>query len=135
MGGLGWLSFLIVGLIAGWVAEKVMQRGHGLFENLVVGVVGAYLGALIFWVSGWRRPGSSARWSSPSWARWCSSPSWARCVSGARGGPARQRRQRFTAIRCGWKAAGKWLESGLPLFNMGLILNAGARVRARVRGR
>jgi uncharacterized membrane protein YeaQ/YmgE (transglycosylase-associated protein family) len=48
MSGLGWLSFLIVGLIAGWVAEKVMQRGHGLLENLVVGVIGAYLGAFIF---------------------------------------------------------------------------------------
>ena len=48
MSGLGWLSFLIVGLIAGWVADKVMQRGHGLIENLVVGVIGAYLGAFLF---------------------------------------------------------------------------------------
>ncbi len=48
MSGLGWLSFLIVGLIAGWVAEKVMHRGHGLVENLVVGVIGAYLGAFLF---------------------------------------------------------------------------------------
>jgi uncharacterized membrane protein YeaQ/YmgE (transglycosylase-associated protein family) len=52
MGGLGWLSFLVVGLIAGWVADKVMQRGHGLVQNLVVGVVGAYLGALLFWIFG-----------------------------------------------------------------------------------
>ncbi|HET9067326.1 MAG TPA: GlsB/YeaQ/YmgE family stress response membrane protein [Amaricoccus sp.] len=48
MSGLGWLSFLIVGLIAGWVADKVMQRGHSLLENLVVGVIGAYLGAFLF---------------------------------------------------------------------------------------
>ncbi len=48
MSGLGWLTFLIVGLIAGWVADKLMQRGHGLLENLVVGVVGAYLGAFLF---------------------------------------------------------------------------------------
>lgn len=48
MSGLGWLSFLIVGLIAGWVAERVMKRGHGLVENLVVGVIGAYLGAFLF---------------------------------------------------------------------------------------
>jgi len=48
MSGLGWLSFLIVGLIAGWVAEKVMKRGHSLLENLVVGVIGAYLGAFLF---------------------------------------------------------------------------------------
>ena len=40
------------GLIAGWVADKVMQRGHGLVQNLVVGVVGAYLGALLFWIFG-----------------------------------------------------------------------------------
>jgi uncharacterized membrane protein YeaQ/YmgE (transglycosylase-associated protein family) len=48
MSGLGWISFLIVGLIAGWVADKVMKRGHGLLENLLVGVVGAYLGAFLF---------------------------------------------------------------------------------------
>jgi uncharacterized membrane protein YeaQ/YmgE (transglycosylase-associated protein family) len=52
MGGIGWLSFLIVGLIAGWVADKVMKRGHGLVENLVVGVIGAYLGAFLFWLVG-----------------------------------------------------------------------------------
>ena len=45
MSGLGWLSFLIVGLIAGWIAEQIMKREHGLFINLVVGVIGAYLGA------------------------------------------------------------------------------------------
>lgn len=48
MSGLGWLSFLIVGLIAGWVAEKVMSRSHGLLVNLVVGVIGAYVGAFLF---------------------------------------------------------------------------------------
>ena len=52
MSGLGWISFLIVGLIAGWVADQVMKRGNGLIENLVVGVIGAYLGALIFWFFG-----------------------------------------------------------------------------------
>ena len=52
MSGLGWLSFLIVGLIAGWIADKVMQRGHSLIENLVVGVIGAYLGAFLFRVFG-----------------------------------------------------------------------------------
>ncbi|HRO11314.1 GlsB/YeaQ/YmgE family stress response membrane protein [Amaricoccus sp.] len=52
MSGLGWLSFLIVGLIAGWVADKAMQRGHSLLENLVVGVIGAYLGAFLFRILG-----------------------------------------------------------------------------------
>ena len=48
MSGLGWISFLIVGLIAGWVADKVMKRDHTLIMNLVVGVIGAYVGAFLF---------------------------------------------------------------------------------------
>lgn len=48
MSGLGWLSFLFIGLVAGWIAEQVMSRSHGLFTNLIVGVVGAYLGAFLF---------------------------------------------------------------------------------------
>jgi uncharacterized membrane protein YeaQ/YmgE (transglycosylase-associated protein family) len=48
MSGLGWLSFLVVGLIAGWAAERLMGREHTLLINLVVGVIGAYLGAFLF---------------------------------------------------------------------------------------
>lgn len=47
--GLGILGWIIVGLIAGWVAEKVMDRDHGLLTNLVVGVVGAIIGG---WLAG-----------------------------------------------------------------------------------
>jgi uncharacterized membrane protein YeaQ/YmgE (transglycosylase-associated protein family) len=43
------LGFLIIGLIAGWLAETIMKgRGAGLFINLIVGVVGASLGGLLF---------------------------------------------------------------------------------------
>ncbi|MGR3540134.1 MAG: GlsB/YeaQ/YmgE family stress response membrane protein [Hasllibacter sp.] len=45
--GIGWFTFLIVGLLAGWIAEKIMKRDHGLLTNLIVGVVGAYLGAFL----------------------------------------------------------------------------------------
>jgi uncharacterized membrane protein YeaQ/YmgE (transglycosylase-associated protein family) len=48
MSGLGWLSFLLVGLIAGWAAERLMGRQHTLLMNLVVGVIGAYVGAFLF---------------------------------------------------------------------------------------
>jgi len=48
MEGIGWFSFLLVGLIAGWIAERVMSRSHGLFTNLVVGVIGAYVGGGLF---------------------------------------------------------------------------------------
>ncbi len=43
------IGFLIIGLIAGWLAETIMKgRGAGLIVNLVVGVIGAYLGGLLF---------------------------------------------------------------------------------------
>ncbi len=48
MEGIGWISFLIIGLIAGWIAEQVMSRSHGLLTNLLVGVIGAYIGGFLF---------------------------------------------------------------------------------------
>ncbi len=42
-----WIGFLLVGLLAGFLAEKIMGRNHGLIKNLVVGVVGAYVGGII----------------------------------------------------------------------------------------
>ncbi|MEM6461631.1 MAG: GlsB/YeaQ/YmgE family stress response membrane protein [Pseudomonadota bacterium] len=44
---MGWILFLIIGLIAGFIAEKVMKRNHGLIKNLVVGVIGAYVGGFL----------------------------------------------------------------------------------------
>jgi len=44
MGIIGWI---IIGIFAGWIAEKVMKRNHGLLTNLIVGVVGAFLGGFI----------------------------------------------------------------------------------------
>jgi uncharacterized membrane protein YeaQ/YmgE (transglycosylase-associated protein family) len=57
MEGIGWFTFLIVGLIAGWIAEKVMSRNHGLLTNLIVGVIGAYLGAFLFSLVGFETGG------------------------------------------------------------------------------
>lgn len=41
------IGFIIIGIIAGWLAEKLMKRDHGLLTNLLVGVVGAFLGGFI----------------------------------------------------------------------------------------
>lgn len=38
---------IIIGILAGWIAEQVMGRNHGLLTNLIVGIVGAFLGAFI----------------------------------------------------------------------------------------
>ena len=43
------LWFLIVGLIAGWLAGLLVKGGgFGLIGDLVVGVVGAFLGGFLF---------------------------------------------------------------------------------------
>ena len=38
---------IVIGIFAGWIAEQIMGRNHGLLTNLIVGVVGAFLGAFI----------------------------------------------------------------------------------------
>lgn len=49
MEGTNLIWFLIIGLAAGWLAGKVMKgSGYGLIGDLVVGVVGAFLGGWIF---------------------------------------------------------------------------------------
>ena len=45
--GLGIIGWIVVGIVAGFLAEKIMKRDHGLLTNLVVGVVGALIGGLI----------------------------------------------------------------------------------------
>ena len=41
------IGAIVIGILAGWIAEQVMGREHGLITNLVVGVVGAFLGAFV----------------------------------------------------------------------------------------
>lgn len=43
------ILFLLIGLVAGWLAGKIMKgKGFGLVGNLVVGVVGAFIGGFVF---------------------------------------------------------------------------------------
>jgi uncharacterized membrane protein YeaQ/YmgE (transglycosylase-associated protein family) len=47
------LTFLVVGLIAGWAAGQLVKgSGFGLLGNLVVGVIGALVGGIVFWALG-----------------------------------------------------------------------------------
>jgi uncharacterized membrane protein YeaQ/YmgE (transglycosylase-associated protein family) len=47
MNGVSILGAIIIGIAAGWIAEQVMGRRHGLLTNLIVGIVGALLGAFL----------------------------------------------------------------------------------------
>jgi uncharacterized membrane protein YeaQ/YmgE (transglycosylase-associated protein family) len=60
---MGILAFLVVGLLAGWLAGVAMGgRGHGVAGNVAVGVVGALLGGLAgSALFGWDVGGFSSR--------------------------------------------------------------------------
>jgi uncharacterized membrane protein YeaQ/YmgE (transglycosylase-associated protein family) len=42
--GLGFMSMLVVGFLAGWIAEKITASNHGIFTNILVGIAGAFVG-------------------------------------------------------------------------------------------
>jgi uncharacterized membrane protein YeaQ/YmgE (transglycosylase-associated protein family) len=42
------LLWIAVGLIAGWLASAVVGGGYGVIGDIVVGVVGAFLGGFVF---------------------------------------------------------------------------------------
>jgi len=47
------LWFLLIGLIAGWLAGRVMRGGgYGVVGDMIVGVIGALLGGWLFGMLG-----------------------------------------------------------------------------------
>jgi uncharacterized membrane protein YeaQ/YmgE (transglycosylase-associated protein family) len=45
--GLGIIGWIVVGAIAGWIAEKMTSSDHGLLTNIVVGIVGGVIGGFL----------------------------------------------------------------------------------------
>ncbi len=41
MEGVGWIGAIIIGGIAGWLAEKIMKSDMGVIGNIILGIVGA----------------------------------------------------------------------------------------------
>jgi uncharacterized membrane protein YeaQ/YmgE (transglycosylase-associated protein family) len=43
------LGFLLIGLVAGWIAGRLVKsHSSGWVENLIVGVIGALIGGFVF---------------------------------------------------------------------------------------
>ena len=54
----GIIAWLVVGLIAGWLAGQFMRGGgYGVIGDIVLGIVGALIGGFVF---GLLMPGTSA---------------------------------------------------------------------------
>ena len=43
MEGVGWIAAIIIGGVAGWLAEQFMKSNMGVLMNIVLGIVGAIL--------------------------------------------------------------------------------------------
>jgi uncharacterized membrane protein YeaQ/YmgE (transglycosylase-associated protein family) len=50
------LIWIVVGLVAGVLASNVVGTGLGLVGDIVIGIVGAFLGGLIFREAHWQVP-------------------------------------------------------------------------------
>ena len=44
MPGVGFIGMLIIGIVAGYIAEKATASDHGLLTNLLVGIAGSFVG-------------------------------------------------------------------------------------------
>ena len=53
MEGLGWILTIIIGALAGWIAEKIMKTDHNLLMNIILGILGAvFLNAILLAIVG-----------------------------------------------------------------------------------
>ena len=80
---IGWIPAIIIGGIAGWLAEQFMKSQMGLVMNIVLGMIGAavaswlmgFLGISLgggwigYLIAGFIGAASSSRWPAPSAAR------------------------------------------------------------------
>ena len=54
--------FLLVGLVAGWLAGRIMKgKGFGVLGDMVVGIIGAVVGGWVFGLLGFATTGILGR--------------------------------------------------------------------------
>ena len=46
-GGVGWIGTLFIGGLAGWIAGRAMKEERGIFMNILIGIIGSYIGAFL----------------------------------------------------------------------------------------
>ena len=44
----GWIGYIIIGALAGWIAGKIVKGGgSGILMNIVIGIIGALIGGFL----------------------------------------------------------------------------------------
>ena len=49
---MNFIAWIIIGGLAGWIAERVSGSDHGLLTNIVLGIVGATVGNWLLGLAG-----------------------------------------------------------------------------------
>jgi uncharacterized membrane protein YeaQ/YmgE (transglycosylase-associated protein family) len=44
---MGILLWIVLGALAGWIAGIIMKSNHGLLEDIILGIVGAFVGGFL----------------------------------------------------------------------------------------
>jgi uncharacterized membrane protein YeaQ/YmgE (transglycosylase-associated protein family) len=52
--GIGWIAAIIIGGIAGWLAELITRSNMGILTNIILGIIGAGLATWLFGMLGIR---------------------------------------------------------------------------------
>lgn len=47
MPGVGFFGMLLIGFLAGYIAERATGRDHGLLTNILVGIAGSFVGGAL----------------------------------------------------------------------------------------
>ena len=50
--GVGWIAAIIIGGLAGWLAEQFMKSNMGMLMNIILGIVGAIVANALLAVLG-----------------------------------------------------------------------------------
>ena len=48
------IIWLVIGIIAGWLANLLVGGSGGLVRYLITGIIGAFVGGIIFGAAGWK---------------------------------------------------------------------------------
>jgi uncharacterized membrane protein YeaQ/YmgE (transglycosylase-associated protein family) len=49
---IGWIAAIVIGGIAGWLAEQFMKSNMGLLMNIILGIVGAAVASAVLGFAG-----------------------------------------------------------------------------------
>ncbi len=49
---MGFIAWIIIGGLAGWIAGIIMKDRSGLIMNIIIGIIGAFIGGWLFGVLG-----------------------------------------------------------------------------------